>query len=178
MAKGGGGEGHYDERRRAAKPKVVSGYADSPEVLAAVVKPRAKPDVVIKKKPILTPAKKPTKTVPGLRMGAAQAEVRVGNLPRKFDLGPFDDQIVTSASKEDRDTGGVSPASAITAPRKYPSPTSAAKGNRGGGYTPQRDKDNAFPNFSNQNPGGGLYGKGKSLLDWVKRRGSRRMLDM
>jgi len=156
MAKGGGGEGHYDERRRAAKPKEVTGYADSPEVLAAVVKPRSKPTVVVKKKkPILPPAKKLGQAIPGLRMGAAQAEVRVGDLSRKRDLGPFDDQIVTSslkrnrddgdivntAAKQDRDTGGFSPASITTAP---------------------------------WSPGGSA----RSLLNWVKRRGARRMLDM
>jgi hypothetical protein len=106
MAKGGGGEGHFDERRRATAAKPPLTYkADSPEVLAAIEKPRAKPVVVVKKKPKLLPMAPPRKlaqAVPGLRMGAAQAEVRVGDLPRKQDLGPFDDQIVTSSLKSNR----------------------------------------------------------------------------
>lgn len=61
MAKGEGGGGHYDERRRAAmaagaKP-APRGKADSPEVLAAIVKPRAKP----KKTAIVTPRAKPSR---------------------------------------------------------------------------------------------------------------------
>jgi hypothetical protein len=61
MAKGGGGEGHYDERQRA------KGKADSPEVLAAISKPKKavtkkSPVVVVKKKKVVTPREKPART--------------------------------------------------------------------------------------------------------------------
>jgi len=64
MAKGGGGEGHYDERRRALKP--TTGFPDDPAVLQAISKPRAKPAaskppvvVIKKKKPMpMAPPKK------------------------------------------------------------------------------------------------------------------------
>jgi hypothetical protein len=110
MAKGGGGEGHFDERRRAAKPKAAAtGYADSPEVLAALVKPRAKPTVVVKKKKVIAPPPAKAATpAPALgadwgRPGFIEAELRSQRpLSRKRDRGPFDDQIVTSSLKSSR----------------------------------------------------------------------------
>jgi hypothetical protein len=55
MAQGEGGGGHFDERRRAALAKKRAGRADSPEVIAAIQKPRSKP----KPKRVAMPMAKP-----------------------------------------------------------------------------------------------------------------------
>jgi hypothetical protein len=95
MAKGEGGGGHFDERRRAAR-KPTTEFADDPAILEAIVKPRAKPVVVKKKpKPKMMPMAPPRKLEQVVNRGAKQdkfygdivsREAKASRQPGPFDL--------------------------------------------------------------------------------------------
>jgi len=188
MAKGDGGGGHFDERRRAAaaKPKApATGYADSDEVLSAIVKPRAKPAVVVKKKKVLLPSKVKVDSNPGdvaepptrmttTRYNVGKPSISTGypkpTQPRSADWGrpgfieaelrsqrPLSppEPTVNTARKRWREDVGV-PAGR------------SAKSSRLG---------NEFPSLGNYSPGPGLYSQGLKLLDWAKRRAAMKNLD-
>ena len=166
MAKGGGGEGHYDERRRALKP--TTGFPDDPAVLQAISKPRAKPTVVVKKKKVIPiPKERPGRGVQTDSNSGEPLETGTEMKTTRYNVGRLKPQ----------NTGFASPA---REPRirpqntgfanlpDFPAPARSAKSSRLG---------NEFPSLGNYSPGSGLYGQGLKLLDWAKRRTTMKNLD-
>jgi len=159
MAKGDGGGGHFDERRRAAKA-ANSRRPDTPEVLAAITKPRAKPTVVIKKKPrIRIESDGGDLPIPGTRIKTTRYNTEKSThmpMDRPRDIPSF---------------GGPEPGVRL-ADRLYPSSNRAAKGNRGGNYTPPRDR--AAENTQGPST---IFSRLTDIFPKIRRRNAMRMLD-
>jgi hypothetical protein len=167
MAKGEGGGGNFDARRRAAKPKVGTGYADSPEVLSALVKPRSKPTVVVKKKKVLAPSRVQTDSNSG-----EPAEVGTKMTTTRYNVGK--PSIGTGYPKPTQPRsadwgrpGFIEAELRSQRPLARQTSNSSAKSDR---------LANEFSSIGNYSPGPGLYGQGLKLLDWVKRRKARTVM--
>ena len=161
MAKGEGGGGHFDERRRAkAAP---TGYADSPEVLSALIKPRSKPTVVIKKKKII-PSRVQVDSDPG-DVPEAPTRMKV----TRYNVG---------AGKPSIGTGLPKPSPV----KSWPSVASGGKGDFGEAAYPIRSgalsaELRSQRKLTRPNTLKMIGGGGKSLLDWIKGRTTMKNLD-